>query len=141
MRVQGKRLIVFFDGECLLCSRLVRWCHSVDQRQRLWFAALEGEYAASCREELALSEAGGNADSFAFYQEEEELVLFRSDGVVALLRSLDGVWPLLGMLLSCFPRGLRDKGYDLIARNRRFLFTSSATCSLPSESLRGRILG
>lgn len=60
----------------------------------------------------------------------------KSDAVVELGKALGGVFGLLAVLLSCLPRCLRDRMYDLLARNR---FKLAASCELPDEELRKRM--
>lgn len=134
--------VVFFDGECLLCTGMVRWAHRCDRDEVLWFAALNSDFAEKKREELPLPPAGKESDTFAFWDESKgsKGVSCRSDGVLALLRTLGGFWAGLGVLLGVFPRGMRDALYSLIACNRRKWFGESKECSLPPASLRGRVL-
>jgi predicted DCC family thiol-disulfide oxidoreductase YuxK len=135
-----KRKVVFFDGECLLCSGVVRWCHEQDRRGRLQYAALGGEFAAQYREELALPEGTGEAQTFVFWDEEAGKVLFRSAGAVALLKTLGGFWKVLGIGLQLIPRPVRDWGYGVVAKNRSSWFGRSESCELPPGSLRGQVL-
>ena len=134
--------VIFFDGECLLCSGAVRWAHRLDRNDQLWFAALESQFAADHREALGLPVAGENAETFAFWDQEAgpQALTIKSEGALTLCRELGGVWAGLGALASLVPLRFRDFIYDLITRNRRTLFGSSEGCQLPPESLRGRVL-
>ena len=40
-----EELIVFFDGDCLLCEGVVKWLNRMDDNDRLKFAPLQGETA------------------------------------------------------------------------------------------------
>jgi predicted DCC family thiol-disulfide oxidoreductase YuxK len=134
------RKVVFFDGECLLCSGVVRWCHKHDRSGNLQYAALGGEFAAQHRKELGLPEGTGEAQTFVLWDEAGDEIFFRSDGVVALLKNLRGVWKALGFCIQTIPRPIRDWGYGTVAKNRRSWFGRSEHCELPPGSLRGRVL-
>lgn len=138
--MKGERRVVFFDGECLLCSGVVRWCHRVDHAGVIWFASLDSQFADQHREELGLPPAGEGADTFAFWNGPAGEVAFRSAGATELLKCLGGGWCFLGKVMSRFPRMIRDGGYNLVARNRRKWFGSAETCTMPPGSLRGRVL-
>lgn len=135
-----QKKIVFFDGNCLLCSGVVQWCHRRDRHERIWFAALDSNFAAKYRTELELPEPGEGAETFVFWDREREKAFVRSDGALQLLRELGGFWAGLGVMGSWLPRGLRDAVYNWVARNRRKWFGSSEECSLPPASLRGKVL-
>lgn len=138
--MENDRKIVFFDGGCLLCSGVVRWCHRVDKHERIWFAALDSEIASRNRKDLALPEPGEGAETFAFWDEGSGKVFYRSDGAIQMLREIGGLWTGLGAMASLLPRFVRDAGYDFIARNRRKWFGTSEECTLPPTSLRGKVL-
>src|SRR5262249_4016167 len=42
--------LVLYDGECGVCSRIVRWCLDADRRGVLHFAPLQGATAAALRQ-------------------------------------------------------------------------------------------
>lgn len=134
--------VVFFDGDCLLCSGFVQWTHRRDRQQEIWFAALDSDFASKHREELGLPEAGEGAETFAFWNQERqsEVVCFKSEGALSLLDELGGIWAVLARVMGVFPIGLRDTCYDLIARNRRKWFGTSEECQLPPDSLAGKVL-
>lgn len=132
--------IVFFDGGCLLCSSVVQWTHRRDRAGEIWFAALESEFAARHRDELALPPPGDEADTFVFWNRSEGQVSVKSAGALALLKALGGFWAILGMMGSLLPILFRDGVYDWVARNRRKWFGTSEDCPLPPASLRGKVL-
>ncbi len=138
--MESKRSVVFFDGECLLCSRTVQLCHRLDSRQRLWFAALESEFADEWRETLGLPESGEEAETFAFWRAHKNTITFKSEAVIQLLYELGSPWSGCGLLLNAIPVSILDSFYDFIARNRRFLLGGDKACKLPSHALGGKIL-
>lgn len=64
---------------------------------------------------------------------------YRSDAFLRIVRHLPMCWPLLAVAGIC-PRFIRDRVYDLIARNRYRWFGRRETCLVPSGELKARFL-
>jgi predicted DCC family thiol-disulfide oxidoreductase YuxK len=64
----------------------------------------------------------------------------RSASVIAALRSIGGLWRLPAALLWLFPRPLRDRLYDAVARRRYRWFGRFETCRLPTTDEADRFL-
>jgi len=115
--------VVFYDGWCNLCDSAVAFLLRRDPRAAFRFAA---------QQSLAASErlAGYGAGDLRG----ETLVLFdrgrcltRSEALLAIVERLPPPWPLL-TALRVFPRGLRDRAYDFVARNRSRWFGRPKAC-------------
>lgn len=128
--------IVFFDGQCGLCSRSVRFLARADRHQRLQFAPLQGETAARLQLGAFASVENG---SMVVRRESDGAVLLRSDGLLELCRALGGFWRC-GLIARILPRPLREAGYRFIARNRIRWFGHSDACALPDPQLLTRLL-
>ena len=80
-------------------------------------------------------------DSIAVRTEDGKL-LVRSDAVLYTLRRLGSMWRAIAIAMSAVPRGLRDIGYDLVARIRYRVFGRAKTvCPLVPADLRSRFQG
>lgn len=110
---------IFYDGTCGLCHRLVRFVVRRDRRRRtIRFAPLGGstyeqQIPSGVREELPDSLVVAVGDG---------RVLYRSAGVLYILRYLGGIWSILAGVVDLLPERLLDLGYDLVARSRTKLF-------------------
>jgi len=109
--------VVFFDGACGMCNRLVRWVMARDLAASLRFAPLQGETARSL--------IGAQGPDPAVWS----LVFFdggrpysRSDAALRILLRIGGWWGLLGSMLLYMPRPVRDMVYRTVARRRRRWF-------------------
>jgi predicted DCC family thiol-disulfide oxidoreductase YuxK len=134
------RGILFYDGECGLCLRSVRFFLWADRSAQLRFAPLQGETAAKrlpadLREADCLStvvylrdEPGGEAHYYV-----------RSEAVGRALIDIGGFWAWTGRALMLVPSGLREAGYRFVARHRGKIFPKSK-CALPSLGQQSRIL-
>lgn len=123
--------ILFFDGECALCNRAVRWLMASDPSEVFRFAALRGETA---RERLRGRPPEEGAGTLLLL--DEDGVHERSEAVLRAGARLGGLWRGIA-LLRLLPRSLRDVAYDAVARNRVRWFGRVAACALiPPERQR-----
>mgnify|MGYP003631368400 FL=1 len=130
--------IVFFDGECGLCHRTVRWLLAEDTDGASFrFAPLQGDTIAS---RLTPERIATLPDSIVLLRPGGELA-DRSDAVLLILSGLGGLWRLLGSGLRLVPRPLRNLGYDAVARVRKKVFQKpSGLCPMLPPELGARFL-
>ena len=131
--------IVFYDGVCGLCNRLVQFLLKRDRHDRLRFAALQSEFAASLLKRHGLDARDLDTVYLVLHCKSGERVLARSDAILYLLRQLGGVWGIAG-LGRVLPRWVRDGIYKIIARSRYRVFGKYETCLLPEENHRHKFL-
>jgi len=113
----SKQAILFYDGDCALCNRVVTFILNHEKDSKILFSALDTAVA---------NDLLGKHPS---YKKEEDTVYFsdgyqlysKSTAVLKLLPFLKGyVFVLrLGWL---FPKGVRDKIYDEVAKRRQRIF-------------------
>jgi len=132
----ARRSMVFYDGACGLCHRTVRFAIARDRDgSRFRFAALDSQ--AFCRL-VAEWARTGLPDSLVVLAPDGTL-LTRSAAVIHILERIGGPWRLAGGLLALVPLGIRDLGYDGIARARYPLFRRPTdACPVTSPELRAR---
>ena len=135
---EGRPLTFFYDGECGLCHRAVRFFLAEDiSGEALRFAPLQGPVFESCVPE---KDRATIPDSLAILTRDDRL-LFRTDGVICALDQIGGGWRIAGWSLRCVPRVLRDAVYDLVAMTRhRFFRKPDEACPIVPPSLRQRFL-
>ncbi len=126
--------ILFFDGVCGLCNRVVDFVLRNDHRGRVRFAPLQGSTAQS----RLPARDRDHLDTVVFI--EGERITRRSTAVVRLLSHLGGIWTVLAWLLWLIPLPLRDVGYRLVSKLRYQLFGKKETCRLPAPDERARFL-
>lgn len=137
LRVAEEHDIVFYDGGCGLCHRLVRFILKRDRGGYFRFATLDSDLfrsrvPADVRAELP--------DSVILLTRDGR-VLSRSASTREVLRHLPIQWRLAGAILAIIPRPIADWAYDAIARSRHRLFKKpEGTCPLVPPELRGRFL-
>jgi len=128
--------LLFYDGHCGLCHRVVRFVLAKDRAGAAFrFAPIGGEaFHAAVPEPLREA----LPDSLVVLTVEGAL-LTRSAAVLHILRRLGGIWWLLAVVVGIVPVVVRDGVYDGIARIRHGLFHAPAqSCPLVPPDLRGR---
>jgi predicted DCC family thiol-disulfide oxidoreductase YuxK len=145
----GGRLLVIFDGRCGLCNRAVRWFLRRDRQERLRFVASESPKVAGLLERHKMGTPGSGSGSDTTLRTvlvaldpdgPGELVLARSDAVLALLSELPSPWPAVAAALRWIPPPVRDLGYRLIARWRYRIWGRFESCPIPTVEERKRFL-
>jgi predicted DCC family thiol-disulfide oxidoreductase YuxK len=141
----GDRLLVIFDGHCVLCNGAVRWFLRHDRRDRLRFAASESINLAAllARHSIAVVNAKSGPDTILVVRDfggSAEVLLDRSNAALVMLRELPQPWPTIATALRLIPRPLRDLGYRLIARWRYRIWGRLENCPIPIAEERNRFL-
>ena len=125
--------IVFYDGECMLCSRTVAFLIKADRKHLLKFAPLGGITAKNLNIETF---AEGEA-TVVFHDNGKSY--FRSTAVLNITQYLPFPWMLLRVFLVV-PTFIRDFIYRIIGKNRYRWFGKNETCILYHPRYEGQLL-
>jgi predicted DCC family thiol-disulfide oxidoreductase YuxK len=137
---KGSVDLLFYDGVCGLCDRLVQLVLRWDRRARFRFAALQSATAAVRLERYGkdprdldtvyvLVDADGSG----------ERLLQKGRAVLYVLRRLGGLFWLTAPL-ALLPRFVLDFGYDRVARARYRWFGKRDACRVPTAAERSRFI-
>jgi predicted DCC family thiol-disulfide oxidoreductase YuxK len=132
------REIVFYDGNCGLCHRAVRFLLSADPEGRAFvYAPLFGDtFSREIPEHLRAA----IPDSLVL-KTKDGRVHVRSEAVLLAMMRLGPMYRWLATLARIVPRLLRDLAYDGVAKIRHALFARPAdACPLVPPRLRSRFL-
>lgn len=135
--------MLFFDGECGLCNRLVRLLLRFDRDAQLRFAPLQGPAAQSYFRAHRLPTTDFETLVFVpdWSRRDRPEYLVRTAGVIAALRATGGgAARLLAAFLSLFPGALRDAGYRVVGRWRYRIFGPWQPRPLARPEWAGRFL-
>jgi predicted DCC family thiol-disulfide oxidoreductase YuxK len=130
--------VLLYDGVCGLCNGLVQFVLKRDARGLFRFASLQSDFAARILQQHGLDP--NDLDTVYLVEAPGERPASRSDAVISVLRGLSGFWRVTAVLLRALPKGLRDWGYNVIARNRYRIFGKHDSCLLPEQKYRDRFL-
>ena len=120
-------MVIYFDGDCLLCNRAVHFISKHTKSKETHFAPIGGfTYQLMIQEhpELALIDS--------IIVEADKLVYTKSSAVLLITKKLKWPYKIL-LIVSILPNSLLDKGYDFIARNRNQKTSNRETCKLISN--------
>jgi predicted DCC family thiol-disulfide oxidoreductase YuxK len=129
--------ILFYDGVCGLCDRLVQFVLRRDRRARFRFAALQSDVATQ-----TLGHFGKNPDDLdtVYALTEDGRLLSKSRAIFFVLRALGLPWSLVAAF-RVLPAALTNWFYDRVARNRYRIWGKRDSCRLPTGDERARFLG
>ena len=130
--------VLLYDGVCGLCNRLVQFVLKRDARGLFRFASLQSDFAARILQQHGLDP--NDLDTVYLVEAPGERPASRSDAVISVLRGLGGFWRVTAVLLRALPKGLRDWGYNVIARNRYRIFGTYESCYLGDATFRSRVM-
>ena len=101
-------IIIAFDGDCLMCSRTIRWVAERDTSDQIRFTRLQD----SIGQEM-IGQAG-TAPLDSMLVRKNGRIFARSSGVLAILETLGGFWKIPATLGNWIPRPMRAGLYDYI---------------------------
>ena len=127
--------ILLFDGVCNLCDHSVQFVLDHDAEGVFRFASLQSEVGRGLVERCGMPP--GALDSVVLVEAGRCYV--RSEAAWRTASRLDAPWRW-GSALRYLPRGLRDRAYDWVARNRYRWFGTRDACRLPTPDVRARFL-
>jgi predicted DCC family thiol-disulfide oxidoreductase YuxK len=129
--------ILFYDGVCGLCDRLVQFVLRRDRRARFRFATLQGVAAAQTLARFGKDPA--ELDTVYVLTDDGRL-LHKARAIFFILNQLGLPWSLVG-IFGVLPTVVIDWFYDRVAKNRYRMFGKRESCMLPSGDERARFLG
>lgn len=112
------KITVKFDASCMMCNQFIKFLLSIDYNDNLLFSSLS---------ENELSEI----DSIKIIHEDK--FLYKSDAILYIFSKMGSFWYILS-LLKIVPKNIRDYIYDIIAKNRHYIFKNNNQCTLLSQN-------
>ena len=127
--------ILFFDGVCNLCSSAVQFIlqHEVDHN--LKFASLQSELGKYVLK--TINQEDLKPESLILIMEGQ--IFMKSTAVSLVAQHLGLPWRLVGWL-NFIPLAIRDRLYDMVAKNRYKIFGKRTQCWMPEPSQIHRFL-
>ena len=117
--------IVFFDGDCGLCSRVVRFINKYEKNNEISFSPLQSDFAIEILEKNNIKP---DLNTFYFYS--NNIITDRSSGVLKIIPFLKWYFSFL-LIFWLIPKFIRDFCYNLIAKNRLKIYKD--VCSYSPE--------
>ncbi len=127
-KISTKHPVMFFDGECIFCSKAVQFFVDIDKAQKIRYATLQSEEGKLVREEFGISdnlESVVLIDKAKFYE--------KSDVTFQVFKSLGQPWRAMS-IFRFIPRIIRNFFYNLIAKNRYKIYGKHDQCIIPDAN-------
>ena len=128
-------MVILFDGVCNLCNGVVRFIIKLDKKNVFKFASLQSAYG----EGVVSSHHLHTAPLETIVLVDGEKIYTQSDAVIAILKSLGGVWKL-AEVFKIIPKPVRNGVYRFIAKHRYNVFGKKETCMVPTEELKSKFI-
>lgn len=132
--VNAQENILFFDGFFVLCNRSVDLLMKIDTKEALRFSSQQGRFARTHLDAKLLDDP----ESIIFFRGGR--VYRKSESIVHILKTLGGIYYVMGAVLGLMPFLILDKIYDLIAQNRYRIFGKRDECRIPDTETRRRMI-
>jgi len=123
--VSGEKILIQFDGICILCSKTVRFILKADRRKKFQFQALQNTSDNQDLETIIVTEGKKKFTHF--------------DAVLKIGKELGGIYRTVAVF-CILPKNWRKSMYLWIARNRFSWFGKRESCYLPSEEEKDRFI-
>jgi len=121
---EGK-ILVRFDGECILCSKAVQVILKADKKKKFLFQALQHSGENKDFETIIVSDNQSTSEYF--------------DAILKIGKELGGIYSTVA-IFRILPRGWRHSLYNWVARNRFRWFGMRHSCYLPSKEEKDRFI-
>ncbi|SHM41034.1 thiol-disulfide oxidoreductase DCC family protein [Gracilibacillus kekensis] len=126
--------IILFDGVCNFCSSSVQFIIKRDPHQKFQFASLQSEVGQKL---ISKYNVPNDIDSIVLIKDNRYYT--KSTAALNIAKSLHRLYPVFSIFLL-IPKILRDKVYQIIAKNRYRWFGKKDSCMLPSPEDRERFI-
>ena len=128
--------VAFMDGDCVLCMAGARVLDWLDQSGTIRICPIQTTLGRAVLRHYGLSP--DDSDTWVVLHAGKAY-----SSVEAMIRigSLTGGAGRAVLMLRLLPRPVQDWLYRRLARNRYWMFGRRDSCTLPTPSLRARILG
>lgn len=136
LEIASRQPIVFFDGECSLCSSSVRFLLKHNRKGNLTFSSLQSVSGTKISA-LAGKTAAQPPDTLLFLVDNK--IFEYSTAALKIAEHLSFPWKAVTVFLL-IPAFLRDKIYSYIAKNRYHWFGQKPFCTPADKDYSARIL-
>ena len=126
--------VILYDGDCLLCSRWMKWVVRHDPDRVFRFTAITSPYGRDLAATLGI-EVDNPETNAAIIDGKAHTY---SDAALAIASRLPG-WGWV-RVFALIPRPLRDAFYKFVARNRINWFGRPQACDLPGPDMLNRVI-
>lgn len=132
------KYIIFFDGDCGLCDRVMYYLLRRKELDHFYFAPLQGQFAAKF---LGVDYSLSDKEMKSVVVMTPQGQYQKSQAFFAIIEQMSFPMNLL-KIFKVVPRYIADKIYDVIASIRKKLFAQKNYCAqlVPMEQYKKRLI-
>jgi predicted DCC family thiol-disulfide oxidoreductase YuxK len=130
------RPVIIFDGHCALCAGFARFVLRHDPRGTYRLLPAQSPLGRALYVHYGLDPDNYETNMLL----RDGVAWFKSEGSIRMAEGLGMPWSLLAAACRILPRPIRDRLYDLLARNRMRLFGEREACFVPDRRYDDRFL-
>ena len=127
-----QKVIIVFDGFCVLCNNYVRWVSKRNPSKNIYYTNFDSNYIKSNYPKLKLGDT-------IFIIKHDNEILEKSEAIKYCFKYIRLNY-FLKILVRVSPNFLLDIFYRIIATNRYRLFGKLDVCSIPNDISQENIL-
>ena len=127
--------IVFYDGYCGLCNRLVIFLLKYERNDNISYCSLQSEFAKSFLKDFNIP-----MKIETIYYFSEGKLYKRTEAIKKVIRNLKSPFLIIYYIVAITPEFLREYFYKLFAKNRYKWFGKMDDCKIPSAKNKERFL-
>jgi predicted DCC family thiol-disulfide oxidoreductase YuxK len=128
--------IIVFDGNCVLCSGFAKFIVRTDRARSFRLMAAQTPLGAALYRHYGLAPLDYESNILI----EGGSAWTKSEGTIRIFERLGLPWSLMG-IARLLPRAVRDRLYEIVARNRLRWFGVRESCYMPAPEEADRFLG
>jgi predicted DCC family thiol-disulfide oxidoreductase YuxK len=132
-QLKSKNILVF-DGDCLLCNKLIQFILRKDKRKKIHLVTLQSNLGKSILIKYKFKPDDYSTVMFI----KNEVLYTKSTAVIEILTHLNRVYKM-ALCLLIIPKFIRDFVYSIVAKNRHRFFQNKS-CLLMNNETKERIL-
>ena len=125
MNLPEEKILVQFDGICILCSRTIQFIMKADRRKKFLFQTLQNSSVNETPDSVIVYDGKGTFSHF--------------EAILKIGKELGGIYSIVG-ILRIIPIKWRHSLYLWIAKNRYRWFGVRQSCFIPSPEDKERFI-
>ena len=131
-----QKSIVFYDSECIMCSRFALLIHRYDKKPSIYFSSLNSDLFKSINQD---SKNEIPEQTVVFY-ENQQVMFYKSKAVMQICKQLKFPFNLF-VVFNLLPTIFLDWVYGIVAANRKRWFGKSVEqCKVVQAKFSEKIL-
>ena len=120
-----EKIIVVFDGFCILCNNYISWLSKNNPDKNIYFTNFESTYIKKEHPNLKL------ANTVLVINEKND-ILTKSNAIKYCINHIR-INIIIKSIINIIPNFIINVFYDLISKNRYILFGKNDSCQVPKN--------